>query len=214
MQTKYTVISLVLLLVLVVLCVTCEKQRSEKPSEPTYAQIEREYGKAVAQASIDFKTITESDRKFYQKGGKMSYVDTLLPCIKFGMPKTKVEALFGNPDSTQIIEDKEYLSYTLFYSQATHLVFDVHGKLIKIDGYGREKWRKANIDLLITQLKKGMTENEVDLIFGPPDRVAHSIDGLITTCFYEQISPSPIVIEFDNGNLKSVTGYGKKLWNK
>jgi len=214
MQTKYTVISIVLLLVLVVLCVTCKKQRSEKPPDPTYAQIEREYGKTVAQASIDFKTITTKDSKFYQKGGKMSYIDTLLPCIRFGMPKTKVEALLGKPGTRRILQDEEWWSYTLFYSQAIDLVFDVHGKLIKIDGYGREKWRKVNIDLLITQLKKGMTENEVSLIFGPPDRVAHSIDGLITTLSYDQIAPSPITIEFDNENLKSVSGYGKELWGK
>jgi hypothetical protein len=163
----------------------------------------------VAQASADFKIFYGFNR--------MRNMDMLLPCIRFGMPKTKVEILLGKPDSTQILlEDKESLFYTLFYSQATRFVFDVYGQLINVDGYGRERWRKANIDSLIPQLKKGMIENEVHLIIGPPDRVAysHSIDGLITTCFYEQISPSPIVIEFDKEKLKSLSGYGKELWGK
>ena len=199
-----------------VLYVTCKKQRSEKLRDQTYAQIKREYGNTVAQASVDFKTITIHDNRFYQKGGKMSYIDTLLPCIKFSMTKTQVESLLGKPCSTRFIEDKEYWSYTLFYSQATQLVFDAHGKLIKIDGYGKEKWRKENIDSLITQLKKGMTVNDVSLIFGPPDRVthSHSIDGLITSYFYKQISTSPIAIEFEKEKLKSVSGYGRALWEK
>jgi hypothetical protein len=61
------------------------------------------------------------------------------------MPKTKVELLLGKPDSTQILlEDKESWFCTLFYSQATRFVFDVYGQLINVDGYGREKWRKAS----------------------------------------------------------------------
>jgi hypothetical protein len=179
----------------------------KKQPDPIYAQLEKEYGKTVAQASADFK--------IFYRFNRMTNMDILLPYIKFGMPKTKVELLLGKPDSTQILlEDKESWFYTLFYSQATRFVFDVYGQLINVDGYGREEWRKANIDSLIPQLRKGMTEYEVHLILGPPDRVAHSPDRVITTCFYEQISPSPIVIEFDKEKLKSLSGYGKELWGK
>jgi len=101
--------------------------------DPIYAQLEQEYGKTVAQASADFK--------MFYRFNRMTNMDMLLPFIRSGMPKTKVELLLGKPDGIRILEDKEYWSYTLFYSQATHFEFDKE-KLKSVSGYGKELWGK------------------------------------------------------------------------
>jgi len=98
----------------------------------------------VAQASIRFKAVTSADKTFYEGGGKMHLADTLLPCIRVGMPQAETEVLLGKPSDTRMVGDTEYWSYTLFYSQALILLFDAHGNLTDVEGYGADKWHGEN----------------------------------------------------------------------
>ena len=183
-------------------------------TDPTYDHLQRRYGDSVARASTRFRSMMPKQQNFYKQGSKMHHLDTLLPCIRPGMLQDQVKLLLGVPSWTKTVGDKDYWNYVLSYSQVLTLQFDEHHKLINLDGYGKDEWRDANFDHLITQLKRGMMANEVNLILGPPDRVARSENGLITTWFYEPQGGLATGVQFEHEKLMSVTAHGQETWNR
>ena len=144
MGRRLTVAAIASLVTFLSLSPSCKKQRVEKPPDPTYDRLEQCYGKAVAQASKEFKSLTPEDRGFYEGGGRMKQADILLSGIRIGMEKGEIEMLLGKPSNTTDAGDGEHWGYTLFYSQALGVYFDSDGRLSSIDGYGADKWKNAN----------------------------------------------------------------------
>jgi outer membrane protein assembly factor BamE (lipoprotein component of BamABCDE complex) len=214
MYKKLSIVALICLSVLLTRCAGCKKQPAGKVPGSTYRQLQQRYGDSVARASTQFRSMTPKQQDFYKQGGRMHHLDTLLPSIRPGMLQDEVKLLLGEPSGTRTVGHKDYWNYMLFYSQALTLHFDEHRKLINLDGYGKAKWRNANFDHLVTQLKRGMMANDVNLILGTPDRVARSENGLTTTWFYEPQAGLATALEFEDEKLMSVTGHGQETWNR
>jgi outer membrane protein assembly factor BamE (lipoprotein component of BamABCDE complex) len=147
MGRRLTIAVIASLVTLLSLSPSCKKQRVEKPPDPTYDRLEQRYGKAVAQASKKFKSLTPEDKGFYEGGGKMHQADTLLRCLEVGMSRAEIKELLGEPSNTRTTRDRERWGYTLSYSQALVLEFDPHGRLTGLDGYGADEWKEADKDL-------------------------------------------------------------------
>ena len=92
-------------------------------------EVEKKYGKEIAQASSVFK-IKFSDPDLRDFTGRLNAGNILFPRLHLGMTKQEVEELLGKPDFIGSRKDGITVwKYTIWYSYVTDIYFDAKDKL-------------------------------------------------------------------------------------
>jgi hypothetical protein len=84
--------------------------------------------------------MTPESKSFYEAGRKTRQAGILLPSIQVGMPHAEIETLLGKPSDVRTVGDREYWSYTLFYSQALRATANMLRPFISEHRAGTRIW--------------------------------------------------------------------------